>query len=818
MKLDFNQTNVHEMVGIGQARVSQMKASPLAFDILSKRIYKNKVKAPIQELSCNAKDAHVMVGKPELPIEVKLPNALDPEFYVKDWGPGLTEEDVMNLYMTYFMSTKSESDAFTGAFGLGSKSPFSYVDQFWVTSAQNGIQTTYLAFKDNKGMPSISKVEGSTVPAPSDWQSGLRVGFPAAAQDFSRFAEEAATVFSWFDVKPVVKGEYKTVKRKIVYQDDDFYIFALAGRPVNHFGHQEAQPSYVRMGSVGYEIEPESLKGLISESELSFLTAGHVFKVGIGEVSVTASRESLEYDERTLTTLRKKLLAATSTVVQRLADAIGVNPAVRSLNAIRKAIGPFAPSLAMGTLQVEWGTAVVAAVFAQLNSGSEGFDLSASAVSDLLRTSAMSFPGWMGGTGDVGVSVFRQSQSRLTQKSVWAGKTSNNEAAMLHLSSGPVVVVIDDVSYAANRCKAALEAKTYGEIVFVSGKKASNKDEIAHKIADHFFNVPVVLASNLPKGKETVRLSYTRDSKATPIQRSADRLKHYENEEVLLFTADEADVGKHVPLKDALAQTSAYLIGNFTCNMVRNQALNSIQYLQLRLMLRANGMLHPALKEAQLDSVIVLSTTMAQKLRAIEHLSLWDVEVARVIKENRKEISKTLKTLPGFMPGVRRGTLIHDLKSSAGALNPLVLHMKEWVNNSGTSAEGGKVTDAFMSALAPDLRKHVEYLVSSLGMVLNRKTSHWDISDSEKAWHGLAEMTMFLEKDPLWAELARSVAWTQDKAYFENLKTLSTFFQVLDLRSNFIQYMKGNPQGAADVYNAMWNLGNRGEVALLKAA
>lgn len=86
----------------------------------------------IRELSCNAKDAHVDAGKGDVPFEIHLPNDLEPWFAVTDFGIGLSHEDVTGLYRTYFDSTKTKSNDVTGQFGIGSKSPFAYVDQFTV--------------------------------------------------------------------------------------------------------------------------------------------------------------------------------------------------------------------------------------------------------------------------------------------------------------------------------------------------------------------------------------------------------------------------------------------------------------------------------------------------------------------------------------------------------------------------------------------------------------------------------------------------------------------------------------------------------------
>ena len=64
------------------------------FNVLRNQLYSDKVLAVIREYSTNAVDAHIEVGKGDVPIKVTLPTALTPEFTVRDFGRGLTEEHI----------------------------------------------------------------------------------------------------------------------------------------------------------------------------------------------------------------------------------------------------------------------------------------------------------------------------------------------------------------------------------------------------------------------------------------------------------------------------------------------------------------------------------------------------------------------------------------------------------------------------------------------------------------------------------------------------------------------------------------------------
>jgi HSP90 family molecular chaperone len=68
------------------------------FSVLRNQMYSDKILAVIREYSTNAYDAHVVAGIKNTPIRISLPNTLFPEFKVRDYGHGLSEEDVKNVY------------------------------------------------------------------------------------------------------------------------------------------------------------------------------------------------------------------------------------------------------------------------------------------------------------------------------------------------------------------------------------------------------------------------------------------------------------------------------------------------------------------------------------------------------------------------------------------------------------------------------------------------------------------------------------------------------------------------------------------------
>ena len=67
--------------------------------------YSNPTLAVVREITANALDANSEAGQTR-PIEVTIPSRMNPHFLVRDFGGGLSQEDVFGLYSKYGKSTK----------------------------------------------------------------------------------------------------------------------------------------------------------------------------------------------------------------------------------------------------------------------------------------------------------------------------------------------------------------------------------------------------------------------------------------------------------------------------------------------------------------------------------------------------------------------------------------------------------------------------------------------------------------------------------------------------------------------------------------
>lgn len=297
----------------GEFKVSSFKinASAKAFEILSKNIYTDGVSAIIRELSCNAFDSHV-AAKQQRPFDVNLPTELDPTFYVRDYGIGLNDDQVREIFSTYFMSTKTNSNDFVGALGLGSKSPFYLVDSFSVSCYDGENARHYNCFLDENREPQIALLGESG----DNSDRGVKVSLSVPKNRISEFQEKASEIFKHFSEMPSInlnsvvaeiERNHVTMEKNLIISGDGFKVYS---------GHQS--DSVALMGNVAYAIPRVS----------EFTGLNHCFQLtfAIGELSFNPGRESLTMDDPTKLAIKNKFATIESCYDKMLVELVENEP------------------------------------------------------------------------------------------------------------------------------------------------------------------------------------------------------------------------------------------------------------------------------------------------------------------------------------------------------------------------------------------------------------------------------------------------------------------------------------------------------------
>ena len=287
MKLQQNTNKVVRSDSFEESKYT-IEASAKAFSILSDGLYADKIKAVIRELSTNAYDAHIESGKAQEPFLVHLPNRFESHFSIRDYGTGLSHEDCMNLYTTYFGSTKTNSNDAVGCLGLGSKSPFAYTDSFTVTSYFGDKKRVYNSFKNEHDEPVFVLLSEED----SDEANGIEVLFSVAEDDIEEFKVKAQEIYQHFKVIPKFDGDTEIAVPEYVLRGS---IWGLQAKDGERGYHRSFEASAI-MGQVRYPIDVDQIE---DRSVKSLLDSGVEIHFDIGDLDITPSRESLSYNEYT---------------------------------------------------------------------------------------------------------------------------------------------------------------------------------------------------------------------------------------------------------------------------------------------------------------------------------------------------------------------------------------------------------------------------------------------------------------------------------------------------------------------------------------
>lgn len=288
MKLHTTDAPEAKISGGQEASDFTFKLTAQAVQLLSSGLYSDPRKAILRELACNAWDAHLEAGRADQQIRVSLPGKFSSELVVRDFGNGLSHKGAMNLYTTFFDSTKLDSNLTTGALGLGSKSPLGYTNNYAVISYQDGKARSYAIYIDAEtGMPKCVYAGESDTTEPD----GLEVRVPTKDNDHPQWQDAARKVFPFFPVPP---------------EGDDFSrvsdvpdVLAVHDNVRLTDGSYYGNESWiVHMGNVAYPIDFSKLE---DEYEIiDSCTRGGVVHADLGEVMFTPDRDSLLYNNRTI--------------------------------------------------------------------------------------------------------------------------------------------------------------------------------------------------------------------------------------------------------------------------------------------------------------------------------------------------------------------------------------------------------------------------------------------------------------------------------------------------------------------------------------
>jgi hypothetical protein len=287
----------------------------MLFEILRSKMYSNPILAICREITSNARDAHREVGTPDKPIRIHLPVGLEPFYKVTDFGPGISPDRMVNIFISYTASTKRDDNVQTGGFGLGAKTPFSYSDTFEVTTVNEGIRYSYSCVIDDTKVGKLVLLDQRPTTEPNSTE----IKIPVKPVDFNMFRQYTEQACRHWDTKPTVVGGQQLEWQKLskIAEGPGWAIAAT---------HDYNRHAKLVIDGIEYPLALEDLRKYADTKLIDASRGDFIMYFGVGELSLSATREAIFLDKPTQAKIRERMDQITSEIRTTITDKINAFP------------------------------------------------------------------------------------------------------------------------------------------------------------------------------------------------------------------------------------------------------------------------------------------------------------------------------------------------------------------------------------------------------------------------------------------------------------------------------------------------------------
>lgn len=293
--------------GIEEKEFSIDTNSDMIIKLLRDKMYQNKIGAVCREVISNSRDANRENNKKHVPVKVELTHEksyVSDEYKISfsDEGIGISPERMDNIFLRYGSSTKRDTNDYTGGFGIGAKTPFAYSDEFFIDTVVNvagvNILYQYQALITSDGLRESSKMILINTEKTKQ-NTGTKITIPIQEEDVEEFGNELIYTTLFWSVKPEFIGfNFENKKQlNIVYEQEEFMFI----KEYNIFGND----SYIILiDEIPYIFDDKKLQEINENLSKKFMIENNSFKFVLkfntGEITVSGSREDVEYTKENI--------------------------------------------------------------------------------------------------------------------------------------------------------------------------------------------------------------------------------------------------------------------------------------------------------------------------------------------------------------------------------------------------------------------------------------------------------------------------------------------------------------------------------------
>lgn len=299
----------------------------LILDIIRSKVYADPIGSICREILTNASDAHIEAGIADQAIEVTLPNAFSNDVVIRDFGPGISPGRMADVYAKYGVSTKTKSNDQVGSFGIGSKSVFSYTPQFTVISTTRITDQLDVDFFNEScnATHSLQELQGKVIKSifvphltddnmggvnlvsvtVTNDHTGLAVHIPVQSKDVKTFVSGIIKYTAFWNVRPIVHGD------NVTWPEQNIYLSGVGWEILNKSECQYVYSSSGRqnivISNIPYPIDFTQFENIKEINSLKNVQFNLFFNTG--ELSVSASREQIYYNDKTKLKLIERMVS-----------------------------------------------------------------------------------------------------------------------------------------------------------------------------------------------------------------------------------------------------------------------------------------------------------------------------------------------------------------------------------------------------------------------------------------------------------------------------------------------------------------------------
>lgn len=308
MKLEKKKIDVLGDIGITNKEATiSVKDMPKLWEMLQNP-YKNSIGSIVREITSNCFDSHAEAGVTDA-VRIKISRD-ESGYFISfiDVGVGLSEDRIDTIYRQYLKSTKEDSNEFIGAFGLGSKSPLSYQDIFYINTIFDSVEYNYFMRK-GEDMPVISLMEQKNTTERNGTEIKIYI---KNEQDLKKFVKECSEQLMFFDnivydldnvisyLDNVDSYMHISLLRDLKLLKDDFVLVNAKTFVFNSNDSLGDKYLCLSIGNVRYPIDWANLG-------IDPIYTPVALKFHIGELQVIQTREDIRYTDANIKVIKNRI-------------------------------------------------------------------------------------------------------------------------------------------------------------------------------------------------------------------------------------------------------------------------------------------------------------------------------------------------------------------------------------------------------------------------------------------------------------------------------------------------------------------------------